>query len=209
MRRRVKFTSIINSSRFRWGGGGKNSMDNCCHVGWRNLIVSNSVLKIALKQSLINWSLVLEAVSRWRVLQYTKVTTSIEYGNHNWYVLLHYLDKAWYLPSVQFLGSAYPTLALDDFTAQNGFTNIVPGSHKWPTGRLPGRSEAVSTACPAGSVIYFLGRRGMVVERMRASSRAVLLLDWVGVDLSSNPPHPLIKSFDSRNARTVQSKYIL
>ena len=33
------------------------------------------------------------------------------------------------------------------------FYHIVPGSHKWPTGR----SEAVPTACPAGSVIYFLG----------------------------------------------------
>jgi ectoine hydroxylase-related dioxygenase (phytanoyl-CoA dioxygenase family) len=47
--------------------------------------------------------------------------------------------------------------ALDDFTAENGATRVVPGSHRRPAGR-PAAGEAVAAEMPAGSVLLFSGR---------------------------------------------------
>lgn len=47
--------------------------------------------------------------------------------------------------------------ALDDFTAGNGATRIVPGSHLRPAGR-PDPGEAVAAEMAAGSVLLFSGR---------------------------------------------------
>jgi ectoine hydroxylase-related dioxygenase (phytanoyl-CoA dioxygenase family) len=47
--------------------------------------------------------------------------------------------------------------ALDDFTAENGATEVVAGSHRWPEERVPKPSEITQVIMPAGSVIVFLG----------------------------------------------------
>jgi ectoine hydroxylase-related dioxygenase (phytanoyl-CoA dioxygenase family) len=47
--------------------------------------------------------------------------------------------------------------ALDDFTAANGATRIVPGSHRRPAGK-PRPGEAVPAEMAAGSVLLFSGR---------------------------------------------------
>jgi ectoine hydroxylase-related dioxygenase (phytanoyl-CoA dioxygenase family) len=47
--------------------------------------------------------------------------------------------------------------ALDDFTAANGATRIVPGSHHRPAGK-PDAAEAIAAEMPAGSVLLFSGR---------------------------------------------------
>jgi ectoine hydroxylase-related dioxygenase (phytanoyl-CoA dioxygenase family) len=47
--------------------------------------------------------------------------------------------------------------ALDDFTAANGATRIVPGSHLRPAGR-PDAAETIAAEMPAGSVLLFSGR---------------------------------------------------
>ena len=46
--------------------------------------------------------------------------------------------------------------AIDDFTPENGATNVVPGSHLW-TDRRPTRAETIPAAMPAGSAIFFYG----------------------------------------------------
>jgi ectoine hydroxylase-related dioxygenase (phytanoyl-CoA dioxygenase family) len=48
--------------------------------------------------------------------------------------------------------------AVDDFTALNGATRAVPGSHRWDDARKPGPEDAIAVAeMPAGSVLLWLG----------------------------------------------------
>ena len=47
--------------------------------------------------------------------------------------------------------------ALDDFTSENGATEIVPGSHKWDHERQPNEREAITVTMPVGSVLVFGG----------------------------------------------------
>lgn len=47
--------------------------------------------------------------------------------------------------------------AIDDFTAENGATEVVPGSHRW-AGERPGADvDLVAVEMPAGSLVVFLG----------------------------------------------------
>ena len=49
-------------------------------------------------------------------------------------------------------------VAVTDFTAENGATRIIPGSHKWPAGRVPtAHDEVLAMAMPRGSVAIWLG----------------------------------------------------
>lgn len=48
-------------------------------------------------------------------------------------------------------------LAISDFTAENGGTLVIPGSHKWDDMRPPRREEAIPTVMKAGSALLFLG----------------------------------------------------
>jgi hypothetical protein len=47
--------------------------------------------------------------------------------------------------------------ALSDFTAENGGTLVIPGSHLWDDERKPELSEAIPTVMKAGSALIFLG----------------------------------------------------
>ncbi len=54
--------------------------------------------------------------------------------------------------------SAATVFAIDDFTADNGATVAIPGSHRWGEDRTPrDDDELISAVMPAGSCILFLG----------------------------------------------------
>lgn len=48
-------------------------------------------------------------------------------------------------------------VAITDFTAQNGGTMVVPGSHTWGDDRGPREDEAVATEMAAGSALIWVG----------------------------------------------------
>lgn len=47
--------------------------------------------------------------------------------------------------------------AIDDFTADNGATEIIPKSHLWDSTTKPTRDQTIPCVMPAGSVVIFLG----------------------------------------------------
>ncbi|EDO02725.1 hypothetical protein SS1G_05202 [Sclerotinia sclerotiorum 1980 UF-70] len=47
-------------------------------------------------------------------------------------------------------------VSFDDFTAENGATSVIPGSHLWSDDRIPTREEMIPVIMPAGSMVYFL-----------------------------------------------------
>jgi len=48
-------------------------------------------------------------------------------------------------------------IALVDFTADNGATCVVPGSHRWPAEREAKEEEIAVAEMPAGSAVIYLG----------------------------------------------------
>ncbi|QLY28254.1 phytanoyl-CoA dioxygenase family protein [Nocardia huaxiensis] len=71
--------------------------------------------------------------------------------------MLHTDDGFYPLPRPRKALSAATIWAIDEFTADNGATDIVLGSHEWGD-RLPsGDEERVPVVMPAGSCVFFLG----------------------------------------------------
>ena len=48
-------------------------------------------------------------------------------------------------------------VAVSDFTAANGATRIVPGSHTWPRDRIAREEEIVQAEMPSGAAVIYLG----------------------------------------------------
>ncbi len=74
--------------------------------------------------------------------------------------------------------------ALDDFTAANGATCVVPGSQAWPADRVPESHEVVAAEMSAGSVLVYSGSvlHGGGANVSDGSRRAALLhytLGWL------------------------------
>ena len=75
-------------------------------------------------------------------------------------------------------------LAGTDFTAENGGTRIVVGSHQWPAERLPDDSEATQAEMPRGSILFWLGRtyHSLGVNRSDAERTGIstnFVVDWL------------------------------
>ncbi|NMO00650.1 phytanoyl-CoA dioxygenase family protein [Gordonia sp. TBRC 11910] len=48
-------------------------------------------------------------------------------------------------------------VAVSDFTAENGGTLVIPGSHRWDDDRAPRLDEAIPTVMKAGSALIWIG----------------------------------------------------
>lgn len=70
--------------------------------------------------------------------------------------MLHTDDGFYPLPRPRAALGAATIWAIDDFTADNGATDIIPGSHRWGD-RMPEETERQPAAMPAGSCVFFLG----------------------------------------------------
>jgi len=87
------------------------------------------------------------------------VTQAIQIGPGQRAQPLHRDDTAflWRHPSGGREGRVQIICAVSDFTAENGGTLVIPGSHLWDDGRKPEASEAIPTVMRAGSALIFLG----------------------------------------------------
>ncbi|TFB01716.1 Uncharacterized protein CCMA1212_006251, partial [Trichoderma ghanense] len=75
-------------------------------------------------------------------------------------------------------------IALDDYTATNGATVIVPDSHTWDSHRVPKPEEAKPVIMPAGSVLYFVsllwhGGGANKSDRSRLALTAQYCQPWI------------------------------
>ena len=73
--------------------------------------------------------------------------------------LIHHDDGATRLPRPRAPLSAAIMVVLEDYTATNGATKLIPGSHLWGSQQeqKPREEDSISAICSAGSIIYFLG----------------------------------------------------
>lgn len=70
--------------------------------------------------------------------------------------MLHTDDGFYPLPRPRAALGAATIWAIDDFTVDNGATDIVPGSHRWGD-ELPRDSDRVPVVMTAGSCVFFPG----------------------------------------------------
>ena len=82
--------------------------------------------------------------------------------------------------------------ALGDFTAENGATQVVPGSHKWDRERQPEPHEIVSAEMKKGSVLIYRGS----------------LLHGGGANRSPSPRSGLIFSYNLGWLRQGENQYL-
>ncbi len=71
--------------------------------------------------------------------------------------LLHRDDAFYRLPHPGPDVHAAFICAIDDFTAENGATVVIPSSHTWSDERTPQAAEAIPCEMPAGSAVFFVG----------------------------------------------------
>ena len=71
--------------------------------------------------------------------------------------LAHHDDGFYPIPRPRAPLTAATIWAIDDFTADNGATMVLPGSHRW--GQRPPNPEdqAIPVVMPAGSCVFFVG----------------------------------------------------
>ena len=70
---------------------------------------------------------------------------------------LHTDDSFYRLPRPRQPLGAATVWAIDEFTAENGATVVIPRSHEWGDDSVGQREKAVPAVMPQGSVVFFLG----------------------------------------------------
>jgi ectoine hydroxylase-related dioxygenase (phytanoyl-CoA dioxygenase family) len=70
---------------------------------------------------------------------------------------VHFDDTFYPVPRPRAAIGVSAIWAIDDFTVENGATEVIPGSHRWGDGPPPDDAELVPVEMPAGSVAVFAG----------------------------------------------------
>jgi ectoine hydroxylase-related dioxygenase (phytanoyl-CoA dioxygenase family) len=83
-------------------------------------------------------------------------------------------------------------LAMTDFTAENGATLVIAGSHHWDDERAPTYAEAVPAVMPAGSALLWLGG----------------VYHGGGGNTTDSPRYSLTVSLDLGNLRQEENQYL-
>jgi len=95
--------------------------------------------------------------------------------------------------------------ALDDFTADNGATLIVPGSHRSDPSEMPPARDAVVATMPAGSVMFYLGTVWHGGGANRTTERRLgVILEYVASWLRAQENHVTAVPVDV--ARTLEPR---
>lgn len=71
--------------------------------------------------------------------------------------MAHHDDGFYPIPRPREPLAAATIWAIDDFTADNGATVVVPGSHRWGKSRPGPGDRALPVVMPAGSCVFFVG----------------------------------------------------
>ena len=70
---------------------------------------------------------------------------------------VHFDDTFYPVPRPRAAIGVSAIWAIDDFTVENGATEVIPGSHRWGDVSPPADAELVPVEMPAGSVVVFAG----------------------------------------------------
>jgi ectoine hydroxylase-related dioxygenase (phytanoyl-CoA dioxygenase family) len=83
-------------------------------------------------------------------------------------------------------------IAASEFTARNGATRVIPGSHRWDDERGPREDEAVPAEMRAGSALLWLGST----------------YHGAGANRSDGPRTGLSYALDLGNLRQEENQYL-
>ena len=106
-------------------------------------------------------------------------------------------DTGVYQPYFQVRPGDKPVLvsmiwAASDFTAVNGATRLVPGSHEWPAERVATEDEIVQAVMPRGSAVVWIGS----------------LLHGMGINRSDRPRTGIVSGFCVGWLRQEENQYL-
>ena len=88
-------------------------------------------------------------------------------------------------------------IALSDFSAENGATRVIPGSHRWEPGRQPERTELVPAVMPAGSAVVYVndtihcGGPNSTRDRRRRGMHLSFVAGWLRTEENNYLVTPL------------------
>src|SRR5437868_11972521 len=140
-----------------------DAVPNCAgdFYGYATKRVSGLAAKSAMCQSMIIHPAILAVMDHFLLKgcrgYHLNLTQAIQIGPGEPQQVIHRDDLMFNFAHPEFEAMINTMWAVDDFTAENGATHVVPGSHKWAPDRLPEPHEEVQGVMKRGSVLVWLG----------------------------------------------------